>query len=242
VYLKQSKTTDKRQTVFDAAVDLIAEKGYSCVEIPDIAKAAGVTVAVVNKAFKGKAELAAAIVAEYRNRYYGSIFSDEVGRKAGEERVKVVVRNMVELYRRNTALCVAAMAIGDTDIVSVQMADVRDSAKSRDKLNAYFEMLGRDTRDPAEMAVSRGLLTIIVGTHFGTRFMREHRLKRSGPKIDKALKELMHEPECKFDDAFYERYCDALVRFYLYGMTGMAKKTEKGDAESAADFWSFGLF
>jgi hypothetical protein len=192
--------------------------------------------------FKTINDLAAAIVAEYRDKYYGSIFSEEVNRKTGEERVQVVVRNMVDLYRRNTALCVAATVVGDTDIVSVQMGDVRDAAKSRDKLNAYFKMLGRDTRDPAEMAVSRGLLTIIVGTHFGARFMREHRLKRSGPKIDKAMKELMHEPECKYDDAFYERYSDALARFYLYGMTGMAKKIEKGDAESAADFWSFGLF
>jgi AcrR family transcriptional regulator len=241
--LKQRKTTDRdRKKVFDAAVDLIAEKGFNCVGLADVARAAGVRVAEVAGHFKTINDLAAAIVAEYRSKYYGSIFSEEVNRKTGEERVKVVVRNIVDLYRRNIALCVAATVIGETDIVSVQMGDVRDAAKSQDKLNAYFQMLGRDTRDPAEMAVSRGLLTIIVGTHFGARFMREHRLKRSGPKIDKAMKELMHEPECKYDDAFYERYCDALARFYLYGMTGMAKKTEKGAAESSADFWAFGLF
>lgn len=235
---------NSRQRIVAAAAALFARRGYEAVKLADIARAARVPVAGIERLFGDKTALIRALVEEFQARYYEAIMSIDATKPSVEERVGQVVRNIIALYRKHTPLAVAAMSAAYLDIPAIHKKGIQEAAKRCRQLDAYFRSLGQHTDDPAEMAISRGLLTTIIGTHFEARYLHEHRLKKSGPVVRKAAKQLLHEPELQFDDAFYVRYADLLTRFYVAGMAGMAGSGKAAGRDESAefDFWSIGLF
>jgi AcrR family transcriptional regulator len=238
---RDTKTGEARR-IFDAAVKLIARRGSATVTMKEVAAAARVPLAEVTRYYPDRLDLWKAILEEYGNTYYAATLIEPAPGRPPEEHVRAVVRSMVDFFRRNIELALAADAVSNEDVPELHAAGVHMNAGRRSTLNEYFRYIGMDLEDPVMMRVVRGFLTINLYTHFQARYCWEHRMKKSAARMHKLEKKLMPEPETKFDDRFYERYAELFARMYMNGVNGLARKgAPEPEDETECTFWLRGL-
>jgi AcrR family transcriptional regulator len=228
--------------VLNAAIQLLALKGCQALTMADVAEEAKLTQATIKRHFPAIPAIYAAIVERYATRYYESTVIRPVAGRNPEEHVRQVVRRMVDFFRTNIELAIAADVSSNQDIPEIHDQAIRTAAKHRGTLNDYFRYIGLDNTDPARKAVARGFFTNMLFTHFRSRYVWEHRLRASARKVEKVEKRLLHEPEVKYDDAFYASYAEMVAQMYLHGIDGLARAGKAPvDDELDGTFWLRGL-
>jgi len=221
--MKTKKGEDAKQRIHDAAMRLFARKGYDAVGVREIAEEAGVQLSMINYYFGGKFGLLKSLLEEYHKLYFEALGVTEKETLTAPERVRISVRNLIELYRTHTELAIAAMKTSGLDIPEMHEMQARSVAQRRQGLNEHFARLGLDTDNAVQMSVVRGLLTTLITAHFEAKFTWEQ-MFRSSKHVRLLEKQLLHEPEIEYDDAYYQRFGDMLTDLYLYGVTGMAER------------------
>ncbi len=200
-----------KQRIFDAAVSLFARKGFAAVSVRDIATKAKVNIAMINYYYGGKAGILKTIVNECFDKYYKTI--KEVGEKdlPLEEHVKLMIRTVVDFFRKNTEIAIIAFDVIPLDIPEILDLKTRWVEGIREGMKTFHEKLGYDTSDLVQQSVGPGIFVAIVVSHFQGMYAAENL-----PQYRELVKQL--------GDDFYNRYSEMLANIFLYGITGKKKK------------------
>jgi len=224
--MAKKEKTQSKQRIFDAALSLFARKGYDAVGIREIAKAAKVNISMLNYYYGGKIGILKAIVNEFYEKYYtavGAVYEEDI---SPEKTVKQVIRNVVEFHRSNWELIMVAFHTAPIEIPEILDLKLKWAASKRKGAVDFFARLGIDTDDVVVTSVLRGLLTTLIGEHFQSRHIWEHILK--SPEQKKYTEEhKLQEITLTYDDAYYEKYADALATLYFEGVCGLGKRKTK---------------
>jgi AcrR family transcriptional regulator len=222
--MKDEKKVEARGRIFNAAVRLFARKGYSAVGIREIARAANVQISMINYYYDGKISILKAIMDEYYTRY-GEATSNIGDEKTPlEERVRLIIRNMVTFHRHNADLANAAFCAIPVNIPEIIDYRIKWFESSRKKADELFRILGLESKDVVQTAVLRGLLGSVIGNFFRARYCCDRIAEEPNPS-EHVKEHFKHDDHSiPLDDAFFEKYVDCLTKVYLHGITGLSKK------------------
>jgi AcrR family transcriptional regulator len=70
---------DRRQEIVEASIDVLAEQGYAAFTLARVAKAAGVSTALIIVHFKGKDRLLTEVLKRLGQSYYGALHASQFG-------------------------------------------------------------------------------------------------------------------------------------------------------------------
>ncbi|UCG43476.1 MAG: hypothetical protein JSU73_02340, partial [candidate division WOR-3 bacterium] len=174
----------------------------------------------INYYFGDKAGLLKAIIEEFSERYYQGIkLSNPVSDKVWDG-VLSNISAIVEVYRSDIELAIAAERVLWMDIPEVHAAQIHQHKAHRADLDQWFRSVGLDIGDRPVMAIARGLVTSLVSAHFNARYHYEFVLS---PATRKQLVDAQPAGYgAGYDDAFYEEYCRHLAEMYLSAMEALA--------------------
>ena len=155
------RSTDTRQHIVDAALALVADRGYSATSVDEIAAAAGVAKGSVFYNFGSKAELFEAIIAEGVDRLTATLRGAAQGTH-GRDAVEALVTELLTQVRDHP------------DFAKVMVAEVfrtgrrwQDSIRSlRDDAIGVFAAAVADAwpdRDPSLTAAAMFGATVVAG-------------------------------------------------------------------------------
>ncbi|UCG30233.1 MAG: TetR/AcrR family transcriptional regulator [candidate division WOR-3 bacterium] len=212
-----------KKRIFDAALVLFAHKGFAAVRTREIAEKAGVNIAMLNYYFGGKLGVLRAIINESYEKFYQAI-TDVANKDAPrEERVRCLVKNLVDFYRSNRELAMVGFNTLPIDIPEMLDLKMTWITEYRARLDKFFNQLGLDIHDTVKMSFMRGILCAILSSHFNMRFMYEHIACVTG-ESKKQPKKTTPEVDLKYDDAYYKRFGELLSAFYLNGLNSVIDK------------------
>ncbi len=213
---------DTKQKIFQTAIHLFARRGYDAVGIREIAKTAGVQISMINYYFEGKVGILREIVNETYRMYYEAILNIGDESVALEQRIKTLVKNMVNFFRFNTELAIVGISAMPLDIPEITDLRIKWVIENRASLNWLFSEMGLDIKDGIKMAVVRSFLTNIIYGHFEGKYSWD--LIINAPQKPKLLPQLeeINEGCCISEDDFYRQYADALAKFYIHGIKSIA--------------------
>lgn len=220
---EEGKRTAKER-IFDAAVALFARKGFAAVGIREIAKSANVNVSMINYYFGEKVGILKAIINESYDKYFHAIFDAGDENTPAGERVRLLVRNLVQFFKTHTELSMAAFNTLLIDIPEIVDLKIEWLSGNREATNKIFTQFGLDTNDAVQMSVVQGFLTSVISAHFQGRYAWEHVMQ--APDQSKRSQEyIKQEPHVELDEAFCDRYAEMLSDFYLSGLHGIVARS-----------------
>ncbi len=211
---KSNNVGDAKKRIFDSAVQLFVEKGYSAVGVREIAREAGVNIAMINYYYGGKAGILKDILEDASAKYYQAQAAAGDNSTPPEVRVRNLVANVVRFFRENTN---EALIFFNSTVYNIE--EIKYGAEKWGRL--YFELMGElfsqmgvDLKDPVHASIYNGYLGGMIKTHFQHRRDMERLTQKSaqGPEQEKAPGQLV------FDDLFYQKFVDLLVDQYFHGV------------------------
>jgi AcrR family transcriptional regulator len=215
---------EAKQRIFDAAVRLFARKGYAAVGIREIAKEAGVQASMINYYFDGKISILKAIMDECYTRYIEAISIPGDEKTPIEDRVRPLIRNLVNFYREHPDLANAAFGSIPVDIPEIIDYRIKWFESHRNEADNWFKILGLDPTDVVLTSVLRDFLGKIIEGFFRARYCCD-RIAEEPVASDHVKEHFKHDDHSiPLDEEFYEKYVDYLTRVYLYGITDLRKK------------------
>ena len=222
--MTDEQTIKAKQRIFYAAVRLFARKGYAAVGIREIAKAADVQISMVNYYFDGKISILKAIMDEYYTKYGKATGNIGDENTPIEERVKIIIRNLVTFHRENADLANATFCAIPVDIPEIIDYRIKWFESSRQKADDLFRILGLDPNDVVQTAVLKGFFDNIIGNFFRARYCCD-RIAEEPNLSDHVKEHFRHDDHTiSLDDAFFDKYIDCLAQVYLYGITHLNRK------------------
>jgi AcrR family transcriptional regulator len=228
---EEDKRTAKER-IFDAAVALFARKGFAAVGTREIAKSANVNVSMINYYFGGKVGMLKAIINKCYDRYFHAVLDTGDENTTPAERVRLMVRNLVQFFKTHTELSVAAFNTFLVDIPEIVNLRIKWLSGNREATNKIFTQFGLDTDDTVQMSVVQGVLTSIIATHFQGRYAWEYVMQ--APDQSKSSREyIKREPRVELDETFCDRYSAMLSDFYLSGLRSIVARNPAAKGKAA---------
>lgn len=224
---------DAKKRIFSAAVSLFARKGYAAVGIREIATKADVQISMVNYYFDGKISILKAIMDECYTKFGSALRDTGDSATPLEDRVRMLVRNLVAFYRENMDLANAAFGAIPVDIPEIIDYRIKWFESTRTTANNWFKYLGLDPDDAALMSVLRDFLNNIISNFFRARYCC-NRIEEEQQVTEHVKEHFRHDDHTvELNDAFFDAYVNILSNMYLYGITSIIKSKKgaqkKGD-------------
>lgn len=227
--MKRPDKKEAKKRIFNAAVDLFVQKGYHAVGTRQIAKEAGVNMAMIHYYYGEKVNILKAIIDAALKEYYRVVIAVYEQDIQPYERIKKIVKDLVGFFRKNRKLALVAFNMMPFDIPEIIDFRLDWISAHRQKMDKHFTELGLDKDDIVQMNVVRGAVTTLILAHFQSVYIIEN-IKQSHEKTKAHQQIIEHDThlECCSDE-FYEKYAEALTTMYLYGIQGLAssKKTKR---------------
>lgn len=217
---KNDGLTDPKKRIFIAAVKLFVDKGYSAVGVREIAKEAGVNIAMINYYFGGKAGIINEILDDAFSKYYNAQASAGDDSTPPEDRVRNLVTNVVKFFRENTNEALIFFNTSLYDIPEIKCTKEKWGKMYSELMQNLFHQMGVELKDPLHASIYNGFLGGMIKNHFQQRFDLEKRLA-SQTQCPEALE---NYKMINFDDLFYQRYVDLLVNQYFHGVIYATQK------------------
>jgi len=222
--MSDNKKLEAKERIFDAAVRLFAQKGYAAVGIREIAKEAEVQISMINYYYNGKISILKAIMDECYTRYIKAISIPGDENTPLEERVRTLIHNLVDFYRKNPDLANAAFGAIPVDIPEITDYRIRWFESHRKEADAWFRILGLDPENVVQTSVLRDFLGKIIGGFFRARYCCD-RIADEPDASEHVKEHFKHDDHSiPLDDAFFTKYVDYLTRVYLHGITDLSKQ------------------
>jgi AcrR family transcriptional regulator len=115
----------RRQQLIDATIEVLARKGFSALTVSDVAKAAGLSVGIINFHFESKEKLLSACLSSLADEYY-----------------------------RNWQRALATPKATDAEKLRLMMlGDINESVFTNDKLGAWIAFWGETQGRPTYMEI-----------------------------------------------------------------------------------------
>lgn len=217
---------DAKKRIFDAAARLFAHKGFAAVSTREIAKEANVNSSMLFYYFGKKVDILKAIINECYDKYYQII--DNIGDEITplQERVRLMIRNLVEFFRANTEVATVSFNTLPVDIPEIVDLKIKWISGRRKAMNKMFTQFGLDTNDRVQMGVMRGFLTSVILTHFQNEYAWQH-IKQAPDQSKYTQEFIKQEDDVELDNTFYESYSETLANAYLHSLSSITAKNKK---------------
>ena len=134
VQARETKGSDKRARILDAAVKVFAGRGFHPATVAEIARVAGVADGTIYLYFKGKDDLLLRLFDEKMTELLGEVRAAILREKTAADKLRRFIQLHLALVERNP------------DLASVLIVELRQSAQflkaaDRDKLAAYLDLI-----------------------------------------------------------------------------------------------------
>ena len=184
-----------------AAARQFARHGYHGVGVRDIAREAGVNIAMISYYFQGKAGVLKEIVRECLEWYSKVIRAQCRPSGTVEEHVHSMIRAVIRLFRERGELALVAFDVIPSDPPEVWQYKVKLSQELSTDLADIHRLIGLDVADLARLTALKSVFAGIL-VHF------------------QGLNAIGDTPELQsfaagLDDGFYERLARDLTTMYL---------------------------
>lgn len=198
------RTAATRGRILEAAARLFAQYGFHGVGVRDIARDAGVNLAMISYHFDGKVGVLKEIVRACLDAYAREIHATHPSSRSVEARVLAYIRAVIRLFREHGTLALVAFDVIPADPPDVWRYKVKLSQAMFADLSGLHSRIGLDVSDMARLSalksVFAGILAHFQGLH----------VARGTPSLRALFGEL--------DDDFYEQFARHLTRMYLAGL------------------------
>ncbi len=206
--MPETTAPEPKQRILNAAVSLFAQKGFAAVGVREVAREAGVNIAMISYYFEGKVGILRAILEEFFDRYQHVLSQIDFEAATVEDRVSVMIRNLVDFARENTELAIVAYNELPLDIP--ELAELK-AEKIRALIRIMSGLIKRFGLDPGDTR-----LLGMVGPGLISMIFMNFRIKPI----------LMNVFEVKFDDAYYSAFAETIATLFLSGIRGVAARRE----------------
>ncbi|MCP4133110.1 MAG: TetR/AcrR family transcriptional regulator [bacterium] len=201
---EHSQEEDPKQRILDAATLLFSRKGYAGVGVREIAKEANVNIAMISYYFGGKTGILKEII-EVFFYHYLPILKESLHEDISlEEKVGVLVRNIVAFVKINRELCKVALYEFPFDMPEI-------AALKAEKMQAFIAIvrervltaLGGDDRIINYLPIIGPAVVSMIFSNF-----------MLGPIVERVF-------PIEFDDTFYEQYTESITALILGGVPNL---------------------
>lgn len=214
--MKNKGLGDPRERILHTATALFAQKGFAAVGVREIARSAGVNIAMISYYYQGKIGILRAVLDRFFGLYNDVFRVQEMDSKSPEECVHKIVHNLVDFVRTNTEL--AMVAYNELPLDTPEIAEYKAERISQliAKMKGLVSRFHLDPEDVLQMGVVGPSLVSMIFMNFRIR-----------PLLQRIFK-------ANFDDAYYQQFAHSITTLFLDGVKGMAaQKHVRGGAISA---------
>ncbi len=199
--------TEPRVRIEEAAKGLFSRKGYAGTGVREIAREAGVNLAMINYYFGSKRGLLDALSERFFGAYRQGVIEALVDARDADATLRAVMRVILGLLREDPDLARVAMLAHPVET---------------DELDESYDLRAQQVQSVVGIVVPHLLSVLkpeaaarleiaVVGPAL-PGLLLAHLVLR--PVLERAL-------GTHFDDAFYEAFPDKVADFLLYGLSGM---------------------
>lgn len=221
-----------KEKIFQSAVSLFAAKGYDGVGIREIARTAKVNVAMINYYYGSKFGILKEIIIQMKDKYYTAIAKGFDDKLTLEERIRLIIGNLIEFFRKYFELYWAGNNPPRTELKELINLELKLEENYHQTIDRFFNQVGININDHMLMSMVRGAISSLLIEHFRNRYLWEKVYKEPYQEIFKKAPP-SDECEIEYNDAYYAQYADVLTRFYLDGIRGIIRsKNQKGDHDA----------
>lgn len=214
--MKNEGLGDPRERILHTATALFAQKGFAAVGVREIARAAGVNIAMISYYYEGKIGILRAVLDSFFGLYNDVFRVLDMDSKSPEECVHEIIRNLVDFVRANTEL--AMVAYNELPLDTPKIAEYKAERISQliAKMKGLVSRFHLDPEDVLQMGVIGPSLVSMIFMNFRIR-----------PLLQRIFK-------TDFDDAYYQQFAQSITTLFLDGVKGMAaQKHVRGGAARA---------
>lgn len=207
--MSENDSTSSREKIFDAAVILFAQRGYSAVGVREIAANAGVNISMISYYFGGKVGLLKEIVETFYQEYLEILKHAVDEELPHEKQVQQVIGSIIDFIRARRNLC--KVGITEMPYEVQEINELRsDKVKHIKELafDKYFLKMGFEPDDK--------LLLPIVGPAFISVLYSNFLL---GPIVQNFA-------GVNLDEQYYERYKEVITNFVSGGLSNVLAKSK----------------
>jgi AcrR family transcriptional regulator len=199
---------EAKKRIMEAAVSLFAARGYDAVGVRQIASEAGVNIAMISYYFNGKLGILKAIMEDFHTHYHAIIADVLKNDEPPEDSVRKIIRGLIRYVKENTAITMVAF-----NTIPIEIPEIADqkAAQVGQLIQAISGLMKRAHLDPEDK-----VLLSVIGPALLSMILAHFRFK---PVQSKAF-------QIDFDDAFYDKYADTIETLFLYGIMGVAEKSQ----------------
>jgi AcrR family transcriptional regulator len=205
------ETTEPKQRILDAAILLFAKKGYAGVGVREIAKEAGVNIAMISYYYEGKVGILKSIIEEYFARFHLSIEDMDFSVQPPEDNVRELVGRIIDFVRENTELAMVMYNELPLDIPEITEIKAERISGMIRNLNGLIHQFGIDPGDSTKISMVGPSLIGMIFTNF-----------RAQSVVQRAF-------GVEIDDAYYERLKSTLATLFLEGVKGVVAEMNKSE-------------
>ncbi len=199
---EEDKTT-ANEKIFNAAVTLFAQRGYSAVGVREIAANAEVNISMISYYFGGKVGLLKEIIGTFYERYLEILTQTVDDSLAIEQQARKTIGGIIDFFRSDPSLCKVGITEMPYDVEDVNT--LRSEKIKRIKkliFDKYFlGNAGFDSEDNQMIAIVSPAFISVIYSNF-----------LLGPIVKNFT-------GVQFDDRFFEQYKEIVTDFILGGIT-----------------------
>lgn len=207
---------DSRERILHAATVLFAQKGFSAVGIREIAKSAGVNIAMISYYYEGKIGMLKAVMDRFFVLYNDVFRVQDMESKSPDACVGEIIHNLVAFVRDNTEL--AMVAYNELPLDTPEIAEYKAERISQliAKMKGLVSRFHLDPEDVLQMGIVGPSLVSMIFMNFRIR-----------PLLQRLFK-------ADFDDAYYQQFVHSITTLFLHGVKGMAAQKHINEGASRA--------
>lgn len=197
---------DTRQRILDAASSLFKQKGYAAVGVREIAKAAGVKVAMISYYFEGKVGILKTIMQDFSNRYLQVLEDIDEKSKSLEECMRILISNLIYFIRENTNL--ALVFYNELFLDLPELSELKSGIVTQimQRMNKLIRRFGYEDIDNTQITTICLNLFVIIFSSFRSVVV---------------LKDVLDEEP---NDEQYDRFAETITTLFLEGTHGLVAK------------------
>jgi AcrR family transcriptional regulator len=198
---------DAFERIVEASAELFAENAFHSVGVREIANKANVNISMISYYFGGKAGILIEILNRFFDMQFSTLKNSIVETDSKEESIKRLFRNIVDMIRTHTNICL----IGFSDLPN-NVPEVYEL-----KVNKTHQMMEIGNQISTKFCIDfcKDELTHILGPAMMSMLISHFTHKNFITQIYKI----------EFDNTYYDTYSNTLAELFLYGITGFS--TEK---------------
>jgi hypothetical protein len=198
---------DAFERIVEASAELFAENAFHSVGVREIANKANVNISMISYYFGGKAGILIEILNRFFDMQFSTLKNSIVETDSKEESIKRLFRNIVDMIRTHTNICL----IGFSDLPN-NVPEVYEL-----KVNKTHQMMEIGNQISIKFCIDfcKDELTHIMGPAMMSMLISHFTHKNFITQIYKI----------EFDNTYYVTYSNTLAELFLYGITGFS--TEK---------------